>query len=91
MFSPVHVHDCGRCVFLGTFIASGNTADLYFHEEPRTVIARWGSEGPDYTSGWELADLVPILHLARALAMERGLGGEPSSCSPFRCEGRPDA
>jgi len=52
--SPIHKHDCGSCLFLGTF----ERHDLYFCDKViggPTLIARWGSEGPDYTSGVEFA------------------------------------
>lgn len=45
---PLHKHDCQECTFLGTF----NNQDLYTcaqFGEP-TYIARWSSNGPDYTS-----------------------------------------
>lgn len=76
---PRYVHDCDRCVYLGQF----ERYDLYFADhggvapgyvpDAATVIARYGNDGPEYTSGLPLADSVPALTEARRLAMERGL------------------
>lgn len=80
-------HDCSRCIFLGHVDADevprlddeGSREhlggyDLYFHEPGHvTVIARFGSDGPDYLSGLVLADTIPVLGLARDRAVERGL------------------
>ncbi len=51
---PRFVHDCERCEFLG----SENSRDLYFCTQGRelpTVIARFGDDGPDYSSGLPFA------------------------------------
>lgn len=73
--APRFVHDCERCVFLGIELQH----DLYIcppHEEWRraSVVARYGDEGPDYTSSpVEYADYHPLLGIALRLARERGL------------------
>lgn len=53
-----HKHDCDRCRYLGT----SNLHDLYFCEKQivgPTIIARWGSDGPEYTSGLEFGRRPP--------------------------------
>jgi hypothetical protein len=73
--NPQYKHDCNRCVFLGRFKA----VDLYFCNQGGsipTVIARYSSEGPDYTSGiWESTSN-PDLTEGRARATARGLLGD---------------
>lgn len=47
-------HDCDKCEFLGHF----EEHDLYWCPGSAlgpTVVARWSSAGPDYTSGVSLA------------------------------------
>lgn len=68
---PRHTHDCDRCVFLGQH----EEYDLYFCKQVAgfgdTVIARFGSEGPDYSSG--IGFDIPYLQEAERLAREKGL------------------
>jgi hypothetical protein len=47
--TPQHQHDCSDCIFLGRY----GEEDLYIHlsEVENTVIARFGSDGPAYSSG----------------------------------------
>lgn len=45
--SPLFVHDCEVCHFLGDFQGK----DLYFCPESKTLIARHSSDGSDYSSG----------------------------------------
>ncbi len=59
---PQHIHDCDKCRFLGSVkweAAENGVADLYVCEdadmgasfaERATLIARTGSDGPEYTS-----------------------------------------
>lgn len=52
--TPRYDHDCQECRFLGGYVWLANRFDLYVcgqhvFQYP-TLIARWGSEGPDYTS-----------------------------------------
>ena len=66
---PRHEHDCSQCTFLGYY----NEYDLYFcpqHGVP-TVIARFSSHGPDYTSG--LHSQLPQLIEAENRAIIEGL------------------
>jgi hypothetical protein len=65
-------HDCDACTYLGEFRGQ----DLYFCDECSvgpTVIARYGSDGRQYTSGMELAAVDPLLGEAQRRALERGL------------------
>lgn len=70
-------HDCSTCVYLGRTKADADASeghDLYFHKDGHvTVIARFGSEGPDYISGLPLADKMPALAEAKRRAVARGL------------------
>lgn len=65
----LYQHDCSRCSFLGQH--EGH--DLYFCEQGGllpTVIARYGSDGPDYTSGlgwFNIPALVEAERRAKAL------------------------
>lgn len=51
---PKYQHDCTSCVFLGGYVkpGSGTHCDLYYCSkcDEGTVIARVGSDGPDYAS-----------------------------------------
>jgi hypothetical protein len=50
--TPLYQHDCETCTFLGRYQApNAQITDLYFCASEPTVIARWSSDGPDYTSG----------------------------------------
>ena len=51
---PRYKHDCEECYFLGTILSNNSDHDLYccVKKGPfKTVIARYGSDGPDYESG----------------------------------------
>lgn len=51
---PRFTHDCSCCTFLGRHNSRGEDWDLYVHTTGHpTVLARWGCEGPEYTSGLE--------------------------------------
>jgi hypothetical protein len=89
---PRFEHDCESCVFLGRYTrpvadGTGNRRhpprdhDLYYcagAHDP-TVIARYGSDGPEYASGMEIARAFltdqPDSELSEALrrAQARGL------------------
>ena len=62
-----HTHDCTVCVPMGQY----REFDLYFcnsHGTP-TVVARYGSDGPQYLSGGiPLAGMSPELGIAKAMA-----------------------
>lgn len=54
---PRYLHDCNRCVFLGQY----KEFDLYVCPKTTgnttiaTMVARHGSDGPDYLSGLSVA------------------------------------
>lgn len=51
MKAPLYEHDCEYCKFLGTY---EDTKDLYICPDQATgttVICRYSSYGPDYSSG----------------------------------------
>lgn len=69
---PQHVHDCPHCTPLGPL----NSFDLYHCDQGGnnpTVIARWGSEGAQYSSGMGFAGYVPELTEAKRRAVAMGL------------------
>lgn len=68
---PLFTHDCPHCTFLGNF----DKHDLYFCEQVSTptVIARYSSYGPDYTSGLHGVDVDNCLAEAKRRAIARGL------------------
>jgi hypothetical protein len=68
---PVFKHDCDKCLFLDHSIGH----DLYYCEQygMETVVARYGNEGPEYTSGLEFVHKIPSLAEARRLAIAAGL------------------
>lgn len=84
--SPQFKHDCDHCVFIGrynhewivvgrTVIEPGQAYDLYFCNQAGTiptVVARFGDEGADYISGLRLADVDPVLKVARKAAQMSG-------------------
>lgn len=55
-----YTHDCVRCTWLASIQLGPNreSYDLYFCpiQTPATVIARFGHDPPDYTSGMALAE-----------------------------------
>lgn len=82
--TPVYDHDCSACVFLGGYRINGARYDVYFCGTQllggSTVVARWGSDGPDYTSSLHTArilkrdgDLSDPLVVALDRAVLRGL------------------
>jgi hypothetical protein len=65
-------HDCDRCVPLGQY----NGHDLYWCQQGNwgpTVIARFGDDGPEYTSGMAFVGSVPELTAAASRAHVAGL------------------
>lgn len=84
---PIYMHDCTKCVFLGTHEYEGVQYDLYTCDQGRnwpTVLARFSSDGPDYLSGLAVAkaiekapfneaELQHPLVIAKQRAKERGL------------------
>lgn len=59
---PRYEHDCDSCIFLGSYAYHNQVYDLYFCNQAvfsyPTVIARYGSEGPDYTSSLLVARIL---------------------------------
>jgi len=64
-------HDCKHCVPLGQYQEN----DLYYCDQDGcpTVIARYGSDGQDCTSGMGFADIDPRLGIARMMAVAMDL------------------
>lgn len=65
-------HDCNNCVPLGQH----KECDLYFCKQggsADTIVARFGSEGPDYMSGMIPKGLSEPLDKGRKLAESKGL------------------
>ena len=76
--TPRHEHDCSGCTYLGHHDDQTGQYDLYFCTQGGnipTVIARFGSDGPDYQSGLEFGKfgIIPSLTTAYQRAVEKGL------------------
>jgi len=74
---PTYLHDCNHCKFLGTINVDDQIADLYYCNPLKkhlsgTVIARYGNEGPNYSSGMGFAVISPVLALAATRAIVLG-------------------
>ena len=71
---PIYKHDCDVCIYLGSYQLIIDY-DLYLCQASKTVIARWGSEGPQYDSGLALIthDSVIAVAARRALAYYMGI------------------
>lgn len=76
--TPVYEHDCDECVFLGHY----GGADLHFclqagyfgpQQNTPTVLARFSSDPPNYTSGLAFAQTNVYLREAKKRAKRRGL------------------
>lgn len=79
---PRYQHDCSSCIYLGyvTVPNTDNTKtlvgyDLYTCPQAgiATVIARYGSDGENYVSGFVMAKLYPALKIAIERALNLGL------------------
>jgi hypothetical protein len=68
---PVYIHDCDNCKYLGTDTIDDNVLDFYYchREDPMfsSLIARYSSDGGDYSSGVEFC--MPSIYLNKALEM----------------------
>jgi len=81
--TPRFTHDCDGCKFLG----QDEAHDFYFCPSSMpTVIARYGNDGPEYTSGLEIArqirallDFEYPLSKALTLAEEQGFLKRPEA------------
>lgn len=71
---PQFTHDSDCCTFLGSYDAD-RSYDLYacVSETQTSVLARYGDDGPDYTSGLRFADSDDVLGEARRRAVASGL------------------
>ena len=71
---PIYKHDCDICIYLGSYQLVIDY-DLYLCQASKTVIARWGSEGPQYVSGLALITRDSVIAVAarRALAYYMGI------------------
>jgi len=76
---PRFQHDCSSCSFLGRQSTPQGDVDLYVHTGTgfsESVIARYSSDGPDYSSGLVFAyGRIPLLTEARKRAQALGLIG----------------
>lgn len=80
---PRYTHDCDHCTFLGTWFGKEHEGDKYFHyydlyahhssQAGNTIIARFGDDGPDYTSGLCFKNLNKALGEAYARAIKQGI------------------
>lgn len=71
---PLYVHDCPSCMFLGQFTDDRSEVhDLYSCRDimGATVIARWGNDGSEYSSGIVFQDH-PSLREATRRAVRKG-------------------
>lgn len=72
--APTFVHDCEECTYLGTLATPQRVVDLYACKLDRSLIARFGDEGWEYSSapraivarGPSSVELGLALDLARA-------------------------
>ena len=71
---PIYEHHCDVCIYLGSYQLILDY-DLYLCQASKTVIARWGSEGPQYDSGLALITRDSVIAVAarRALAYYMGV------------------
>lgn len=75
---PLFQHDCELCTYLGRYHdpERDEDSDLYVHTagSTPTVISRYGSDGPEYSSGlYGSYGQIPALSEARQRAESRGL------------------
>jgi hypothetical protein len=66
---PKFEHDCDDCVFLGHYLEN----DLYYCPKEPTILARYGADGPEYTSGLTFAEHDPRMAEAFRRAEQNGL------------------
>ncbi len=74
--TPKFQHDCDGCKFIGRHEYDGQECDFYIcggeGDTWRTIIARYGNEGPNYTSGglFICVGLTPLDKFALAAGIE---------------------
>lgn len=78
---PLFRHDCDKCDFLGRYSENNSVYDLYFCSTTPTVIARYGNDGAEYTSGMVFArpDGNDALYEAKLRAINKGLCNSDSN------------
>lgn len=62
MIEPMFTHDCDECVLVDQLAWAGLPSDIYCCRKQgyATIIARYGDDGPDYTS-WPIVAFLPHL------------------------------
>lgn len=72
MPKPAFTHDCDHCKFIGHLLDH----DIYVCPQSGypTIVARFGSDGPEYTSGRRLPLSPGVTLLGDELGLERLLG-----------------
>jgi hypothetical protein len=72
---PIWKHDCSHCIFLGTYQYKDSNLDIYYcgqGENAPTVVARYGDDRPEYSSGWPNdAEVAAFPNNPRVIARER--------------------
>lgn len=82
-------HDSDCCTFLGSWrcdweLGGYGTRDFDLYWCDNTILARYGNDGPDYTSGYAFAKVHPALAEAYRRAKESGLQVRHESEIPAR-------
>lgn len=67
--TPQYEHNCSACTFLGRH----NNVDLYFCANGPTLIARYSSYAPNYSSGLPFISSFPDIKEAAKRALAKGL------------------
>ena len=76
---PKFIHDCESCVYLGARSLYGygryTDYDFYYCQRDKTLLARFGDDGPDYISrdAKHLNAAFPELTTAAIMALKQGL------------------
>ena len=77
LLEPQFEHDCEACQFLGRYMdynaSMGPTNYDLYQCGGKTVIARFGSDGPEYTSGLAFVESTLPLAVAYARALKAGV------------------
>ena len=48
---PRYEHDCSKCIFIGTYKNADQYLHMYENYHLMSLISRYSSDGPDYSSG----------------------------------------
>lgn len=78
---PRYVHDCDKCVFLGQYRCTQTKHEARYHNYDLyvcgdNVVARYGNEGPAYSSGIEFVGTINPLTEAHKRATAMGINFE---------------